>query len=340
MPTKDSKTQSITYGAMIIAIFGMLLLLNRQTGSFFEEVFLYIFPIPMVAYAAIYGWKRSLPVFVGMCLISFLCGTFTSIFYAISQAFIGLVFGTSLNHHREMTRTLLMVMVLSALANILSTVVLATLFGYNITAEVTAMQQGMHESLQKALEFSGGTSNPQNVQTMEAMKSILTFDYMKRMFILSMVFFGAIQGFVVYQLSLVILRRLRFPVEKPKPLIEYFPPRWIGYVALALFAAYYFTTLRPLDNEFLQNAAQTLGMCGMLFLFLFGVIAANQAVKAWITPNKLLAVILTAVALMTFPMVVIILGYLYISAGFHDHITAKLKKNEKAKDNLPPPRAF
>ena len=184
MPTKDSKTQSITYGAMIIAIFGMLLLLNRQTGSFFEEVFLYIFPIPMVAYAAIYGWKRSLPVFVGMCLISFLCGTFTSIFYAISQAFIGLVFGTSLNHHRDMTRTLLMVMVLSALANILSTVVLATLFGYNITAEVTAMQQGMHESLQKALEFSGGTSNPQNVQTMEAMKSILTFDYMKRMFIL------------------------------------------------------------------------------------------------------------------------------------------------------------
>ena len=113
MPTKDSKTQSITYGAMIIAIFGMLLLLNRQTGSFFEEVFLYIFPIPMVAYAAIYGWKRSLPVFVGMCLISFLCGTFTSIFYAISQAFIGLVFGTSLNHHRDMTRTLLMVMVLS-----------------------------------------------------------------------------------------------------------------------------------------------------------------------------------------------------------------------------------
>ena len=44
MPTKNSKTQSITYGAMIIAIFGMLLLLNRQTGSFFEEVFLYIFP--------------------------------------------------------------------------------------------------------------------------------------------------------------------------------------------------------------------------------------------------------------------------------------------------------
>ncbi|MBQ4148109.1 MAG: DUF2232 domain-containing protein, partial [Clostridium sp.] len=107
MPTKNSKTQSITYGAMIIAIFGMLLLLNRQTGSFFEEVFLYIFPIPMVAYSAIYGWKRSIPVFIGMCLISFLCGTFTSIFYAISQAFIGLAFGTSLNHRRDMTRTLL-----------------------------------------------------------------------------------------------------------------------------------------------------------------------------------------------------------------------------------------
>ncbi|HAE80636.1 MAG TPA: hypothetical protein DCG70_03600, partial [Lachnoclostridium sp.] len=225
MPTKNSKTQSITYGAMIIAIFGMLLLLNRQTGSFFEEVFLYIFPIPMVAYSAIYGWKRSIPVFIGMCLISFLCGTFTSIFYAISQAFIGLAFGTSLNHRRDMTRTLLMVMVLSALANVLSTIVLASLFGYNITAEVAAMKEGMHESMVHAMELTGG-SNPQSQQTMEAMESIMTPAFLKRMLVISMIFFGALQGFIVYQLSLIILKRLRFPVESPKPLVQYFPPKW------------------------------------------------------------------------------------------------------------------
>ena len=339
MPTKNSKTQSITYGAMIIAIFGMLLLLNRQTGSFFEEVFLYIFPIPMVAYSAIYGWKRSIPVFIGMCLISFLCGTFTSIFYAISQAFIGLAFGTSLNHRRDMTRTLLMVMVLSALANVLSTIVLASLFGYNITAEVAAMKEGMHESMVHAMELTGG-SNPQSQQTMEAMESIMTPAFLKRMLVISMIFFGALQGFIVYQLSLIILKRLRFPVESPKPLVQYFPPKWVGYVALFFFAGYYYTTLKPLDNEFLQNFFQTLGTFALLFLFLFGTVAAYQAIRAWLVQNKIIAMLLTFFAVTSFTIVVIILGYLYISAGFHDLLLEKMAQNEKKHQNTPPPRAF
>lgn len=45
---RNNETLKITTGAMIIAIFAMLLLLNRQTGAFFEEMFIYILPIPMV----------------------------------------------------------------------------------------------------------------------------------------------------------------------------------------------------------------------------------------------------------------------------------------------------
>ena len=88
---KNFKTQEITFGAMIAAIFGMLLLLNRQTGGMLEEVFLFAFPIPMVAYSAKYGWKKSLPVFAVTVLIAILCGTFSGFFYAASESFIGMV---------------------------------------------------------------------------------------------------------------------------------------------------------------------------------------------------------------------------------------------------------
>ena len=40
----NTKTQELTYGAMIVAIFGVLLLINRQTGGFLEGVFMFIFP--------------------------------------------------------------------------------------------------------------------------------------------------------------------------------------------------------------------------------------------------------------------------------------------------------
>ena len=55
MNRMDSKTLKITTGAMIVAIFAILLLLNRQTAGFFEELFVYLLPIPMVAYSAKYG---------------------------------------------------------------------------------------------------------------------------------------------------------------------------------------------------------------------------------------------------------------------------------------------
>ena len=48
----NTKTQELTFGAMIVAVFGVLLLLNRQTGGMFEGFFMFIFPIPMVAFSA------------------------------------------------------------------------------------------------------------------------------------------------------------------------------------------------------------------------------------------------------------------------------------------------
>ena len=94
----NENTQKLTFGALLVAIFGVMLLLNRQTGGMLEETFLFLFPIPMVAFSARYGWKDSLPVFACTVLISIFCGIFTSAFYAVTQSFIGVVYGLSLIH--------------------------------------------------------------------------------------------------------------------------------------------------------------------------------------------------------------------------------------------------
>ena len=68
----NTKTQELTYGAMIVAIFGVMLLINRQTGGFFSGILMFVYPIPMVAFAARYGLKDSVAVFVCTVLIAFL----------------------------------------------------------------------------------------------------------------------------------------------------------------------------------------------------------------------------------------------------------------------------
>ena len=125
---------------MIIAIFAMLLIVNRQTGLFFEEFFVYLLPLPMAVYTALYDWKYGLMVFVGMTAFSFIFGGFTTIFYAVSASLIGLVFGTMVCRKVDPTKMLIIIMVFSAISTIISSVALASLFGYDIDMSLTEMK--------------------------------------------------------------------------------------------------------------------------------------------------------------------------------------------------------
>ena len=189
----NENTQKITFGALLVAVFGVLLLLNRQTGGMLEGTFLFLFPIPMVAFSAKYGWKDSIPVFVCTVLISIFCGIFTSAFYAASQSFIGVVYGSCLHAKRDGTKTMLLVMVLSTISNLLSSVVLASLFGIDLQDDLNAMQTAMREAFERVSAMGGTIPEEQR----QAMEMLLKPDTLMRMFIISMIFMGIVEGFVV-----------------------------------------------------------------------------------------------------------------------------------------------
>ena len=302
------KTLKITTGAMIIAIFGLFLLFNRQTGGLLEDVFMYLLPVPMVAYSCIYGWKASIPVFIGMSFFAVLFGSFVTIFYAISGALLGMVFGTCLYHKRDMTKTLLLVMGLSAVLNLISTVALASVFGYDVNEELMLMQSQMTAAMEKA-----GVSLPEG---------LITIDYLRRLFVVSMASLGLVQGFIIYELSLLILKRLRFPVESPKAVSEYCPPAWTGFLAFFLM----FTAGIPAAagmGETVRNIWETAAICGYLYLVIFGLFGLNLLVKTYFRPNRILVVILDILSMLVLPQVLMILGLFYISGGLRERLLGK-----------------
>ena len=275
----NTKTQELTYGAMIVAIFGVLLLINRQTGGFFAGILMFIYPIPMVAFSARYGLKDSLAVFVCTVLIALLFGTFTAVFYAISESFIGMVYGSCIYAKKDMNRTLILVMVLSAVAELLATVALASLSGIDLNADIMAMQETMNSVFRQAgLDTSNG---------------VLSFDYLRRMYIISTGFLGAMEGLVVYYLSLLILRKLRYPIQKPKPLTQYYPSKISGFIAFALVFVYSYTIAKPFQNEMAQNILQSAGICGVIYLIFFGYIALLMFFKVYLHLPGVVGMILT-----------------------------------------------
>lgn len=302
----NQKSLKITTGAMVTAIFGVLLLLNRQTGNLFEDLFLFLYPIPMVAYSAMYGAGSSIPVFAAMSLISFLYGNFTTIFYAVTQVLIGLIFGCCLYHKADMTKTLFAVMIISAAVSVLNTIVLGFLFGIDINQEVAEMQTMMNSIFEQA-----GAAVP---------KELLSSGYLKQMLVVSMVLMGALQGFIVYEISLLILRRLRFPVQKPKSIYLYTPPKWTGYLAALSFFCYTAKLMRPFENELLQNTVLTVGILGYIYLICFGFIAIMLTLKIHFPKIGFLGVILCLLGVFIFPIVEMAAGFVYIVSQLHQRL--------------------
>ena len=55
----NQNIRKITDGAMMAAIVGVVLIINRQMAGLLQDLLLFVFPLPMVFYAAKYGMKQS-----------------------------------------------------------------------------------------------------------------------------------------------------------------------------------------------------------------------------------------------------------------------------------------
>ena len=67
--------RKITDGAMMVAIIGAVLLLDRQLAGTVSSMVLFLFPLPMVFYSAKYGLKDSWMVLFAVFVLLAMLGT-------------------------------------------------------------------------------------------------------------------------------------------------------------------------------------------------------------------------------------------------------------------------
>ncbi len=285
------------------AIVGVVLLINRQLGGLFQDMFLFLFPIPMVFYSAKYGWKDSWVVFAAMCILGFILGGIPTLFYVGSESLIGLIYGGGIYSGKKTHHLVLVTMAAGAVVNVLSTVVFASVFGYDIAAETKEMESMINQV------FEGtGAELPSTVNLTQYIGTII---------VVSAILTGVMQGFVTHVLSRLLLKRLRVPVEPPTPIADYYPPKWTGYLGFAGFMAYYYSIYRPLGNEIMHSLFQGLGMCGFLYLLVYGVIGIIVFMRVRNPKARGLGILLSMFILFVMPVFLVIFGFLYITTDVH-----------------------
>ena len=83
------KTKELTRGAMVCALYGILLFINQQTALTIESSMNWIFTFPVLIYTGMYGSNMGGIVAVAMAMMTFLFGGFTTWFYSWTSILIG-----------------------------------------------------------------------------------------------------------------------------------------------------------------------------------------------------------------------------------------------------------
>ena len=285
------------------AIVGVMLLINRQMAGMLEELLLFIFPLPMVFYSAKYGMRDSWMVLAAMVLLTVVVATPQTLFYIASESLIGLIYGSGI-HDRKDSRSLVWLTILIAvIVNIVSTLIYASFFGYDLAAELTETKE--------IVENAMGAAN------MAVPSTINMDEFIKTSLVVVTITTGVMQGYITHMLSRIMLKRMRFDVPRPTPVAHYYPPVWSGYLAFAGMFAYFYTSARPPASQTVQNVCAGVGMCGMFYLLVYGAIAVIVFSVARNPKRRKLPVILAILMVFGMPMMLSLLGFLYITTDLH-----------------------
>ncbi len=300
---------------MMLAIIGVFTLINRQLGGLFDGSLLFFLPLPMVFFSTKYGMKDSWVVFGAMLLLTIVLGTPQSLFYMFGEGLIGVVYGSGIHAKKDSGKLLGITMLIGIAVDLLTMVVFASFFGYNLTAEMS--------------EYKKILANVSEQSGMQLSSMVNVDQFLMEILILSAMMTGILEVLCTHFLSRFMLNRLGFHVEKAKPITAYELPKWSGYLGFAGLAAYYFSVAHPLENDILQMFLQGFGLAAMYFLVIAGMIGIVRILR-YRNPNLPKAIgILVFFFGMMMSIWCAIWGFLYLTTDLKDRFLQGGKPYEK-----------
>ena len=148
-----NQTKKLTQGAMMLAIVGALILIDRMTAYWFTEFVVLIMPIVIIMYTTMHTFKDGAMLSVGLLIISFLLGNFQFIYliYVPVGILTGLSYAYGIKKGMDKRRLLLIAIVTYVFGELVATFIIYPLLGF----PVAQMLEEYREALNQASSMTG-----------------------------------------------------------------------------------------------------------------------------------------------------------------------------------------
>lgn len=268
-----SDTHMITEGAMMTALVGVALFINRQFAGILEYAMYWVLSFPILIYTVRYGIKKALVPAVSMLLLAMIIAMPTTVFYLASALLCGLVYGGGVRKKWSNGRLLGAVGILTLVSYLITMVLFAAVFGYDPAEDILIAQK-----LVEVLHIGSV-----NIGQIALLFSILTT-----------VVTAVLQTICVHLFAILIMRRMKIAMHPVKTIFDMEMPKAIGYISICIWLLFLLRNVIKLEGNIMVvcasayicvcilMAAESIMslMCfgilwkkrGLVFLFLFTIL--------------------------------------------------------------------
>ena len=318
-----NKTKKITQGAMMLAIYGALVLIDRITAFWFTELVVLIAPIIIIMYSSMQSLKDGIFLSIGVIIMGFLLGNFNTTYLIYVPVGIVTAMAYSLGIYKNLDkRTLLFISVsVYVVGEVLAYYFIYPLLGFPVSQMIAEYKLVM----QSASKTSG-------FNYMEMFSKVgLDFDKMiVIIYCISTILMGAMEGLIIHILSIFLLKRFKIKDLGTVNLWESKPNKVVAYISMGAMSLLYLKDF--ITNETAYYIAITIALFGCLILLYYGYVFL--VLYGSIVLHKNVAVFFVLIALFA-PLVLIvlmILGFLYAAGPLRLYLERKIDLNIKAKN--------
>ena len=251
----DSNVKKITFGAMMVAMVGVMLVINRQFANFFELYFLFIMPIPLIVFRVKYDLKFSIITAFSMIILSLLISFPTTVFYVISASVIGLVYGSLLKKDYSNLTLIITSILFSIIVNVFVAIIFSAFFGLDFRETI----RQTHEIIKYTMQLSG--------VDIAVDLNILSVVISTLIILLT----GVIEGLLIHVSANLVLRKLKVKIRPIKPIIEWELNKYLAYAFMFFYVLFGLVNVIDLPDVY-QYVIIVLGLISSGVLMMFGYI--------------------------------------------------------------------
>jgi len=314
-----NKTKKLTQGAMLLAIVGALMVLDREFGFLFSDMIVLAMPVMIIFYSTKYEIRDGLVLSVCLIILSIILGNITSYAILPTAIIVGVAYSFGLKKEFSKRKLLALSMIIYIIGEVLTMLVVLPLLGIDYMAlELQAAEQAYEQ-----------TSKLMGVASTTLINS-LSSNFVIVMIIVAIIITSLAEGWIVHMFSIMILTRFKVKEIKKDSLLDFKMSKILAYVLfLATFGLIFILKLDA-SNEilfyFVASAsiisAFVLIYVGYLFIINYGVVVLHK--------NLTLIGILLVLLLLPFSIIaLIVIGFLYGAGPLYDFLQKKRNINNE-----------